>query len=37
MQPFETIHYGGLINILRDLDERFEIKRIRLTDSWTDS
>jgi fructose 1,6-bisphosphate aldolase/phosphatase len=37
MQPFETIHYGGLVNILRDLDERFEIRRIRLTDSWTDS
>ena len=27
MQPFEAIHYGGLVNILRDLDERFEIKR----------
>lgn len=27
MQPFETIHYGGLVNILRDLDERFEIMR----------
>jgi len=27
MQPFETIHYGGLVNILRDLDERFETKR----------
>jgi hypothetical protein len=27
MQPFETIHYGGIINILRDLDERFEIRR----------
>jgi len=26
MQPFETIHYGGLVNILRDLDERFEIR-----------
>jgi hypothetical protein len=26
MQPFETIRYGGLVNILRDLDERFEIK-----------
>lgn len=25
-QPFETIYYGGLVNILRDLDERFEIK-----------
>jgi fructose 1,6-bisphosphate aldolase/phosphatase len=27
MQPFEAIHYGGLVNILRDLDERFEIKQ----------
>jgi fructose 1,6-bisphosphate aldolase/phosphatase len=26
MQPFETIHYGGIVNILRDLDERFEIR-----------
>jgi fructose 1,6-bisphosphate aldolase/phosphatase len=26
MQPLEAIHYGGIINILRDLDERFEIK-----------
>jgi fructose 1,6-bisphosphate aldolase/phosphatase len=27
MQPFEAIHYGGIVNILRDLDERFEIKQ----------